>query len=337
MLTLYLFIVLGYLIGSLSPGYFFGRLVKRIDIRDYKYHNTGATNTYFIVGPVYGILAGIFDFLKTPAIYYLGLHWLNPNLAILVGLAGVVGHIKPFYLGFRGGRGVASLAGLCFITLFYTRSIYTLLLIAGFIAYGINVSAVKMRLPVRHLLKLGALIFPLGLLVVPNTAVIILVAVLLGIAFFIDAVRLMIPSFNEKYFKLKVFAREKERRRLSGYSLFLLGTLIVISLFSKEIAVMSLSFFILGDTFAPFSQIIRFLPQWPIFGYKTIAGAIVVFTISFVAGLFLQSLTSLTLPLGMIIFGSAAVAILDQFSFLLDDNILVPLGSAVLLSVIQYW
>ena len=77
MLTFYLLIIFGYLIGSLSPGYFFGRVIKGIDIRDYKYHNTGATNTYFIVGPVYGVIAGLFDFLKTPAVYYLSLQWLK--------------------------------------------------------------------------------------------------------------------------------------------------------------------------------------------------------------------------------------------------------------------
>lgn len=336
MLIFYLFLILGYLIGSLSPGYFFGRWVKGIDIRDYKYHNTGATNTYFIVGPAYGIIAGFFDFLKTPAVYYLSLQWLGPDMAIFAGLAGVVGHILPFYLGFRGGRGVASLAGLCFIALFYTRSIFALLLVAGFIAYSISVSTIKMKLPVRHLLKLGALVFPLGLLVVPNTAVIIPVAVFLGISLFIDAVRLISPPLNEKYLKQKIFARVKERKRLSGYSLFLLSTFVIINWFSKEVAVISLSFFILGDTFAPFSRIIRFLPQRPVFGDKTVAGAIVIFTISFVAGLFLQSLTSLVLPLRTIILGSVAVATLDQFSFLLDDNILVPLGSAVLLSAIQY-
>ena len=332
----YLLLFFGYLIGSLSPGYFFGRLVKGIDIRDYRNHNTGATNTYFVVGPVYGVIAALFDFLKTPTVYYLSLQWLGPDMAILVGLAGVIGHIAPFYLGFRGGRGVASLAGLCFITLFYTRSIGALLLVIGFIIYSLSISTSKMRLPIRHLLKLGALVFSLSLLAMPKIIVVVLVAILLGIALLIDLVRLLSLSFNEKYLKQKMFARAKERKRLSGYSLFLLSTLIIINWFSMEVAVISLSFFILGDTFAPFSRIIRFLPQRPILGDKTIAGVIVVFTISFVAGLFLRSLTPLTLPFGMIVFGSVAVAILDQFSFLLDDNILVPLGSAILLSVIQY-
>lgn len=336
MLTFYALLVLGYLVGSLSPGYLFGRLVKGIDVRDYGNHNTGATNTYHNVGHVYGILAGIFDFLKTPVVYYLSLYWLNPDTAILVGLAGVMGHIAPFYLGFRGGRGTASLAGLCFIILLFTRSIYALLLIVGFIVYGINIATIKMRLPMRHLLKLGALIFPLGLIWMPKNVVIMVVVILLGVAILTDVVRLLIPSINEKYLNLKTFARVKERRRLSGYSIFLFSVLIVTSFFPKEIAVVSLVFFVLGDTFAPFSRLIHPLPQNPIIGDKTVAGAIVIFTTSLIAGLFIQSLTPLVLPFNTILTGAVLTAVLDQFSFVLDDNLLVPIGSALLLSMIQF-
>ncbi len=336
MLTFYSLIILGYLVGSLSPGYFFGSVVKGIDIRNYGNHNTGATNTYFVIGPVYGIFAGIFDFLKTPVVYYLSLSWLSPDMAILVGLAGVVGHIAPSYIGFRGGKGVASLAGLCFVTLFFTQSIYALLLVIGFIVYSIKVATVKMILPMRHLLKLGALIFPLGLIVISTTIVTKVVVIFLGVAVLVDVVRLTIPTLNKKYLELKTFARTKEERRLSGYSIFLFSALVVISLFPKEIAVISLTFFILSDTFAPFSKMISFLPQQPILGHKTIAGAIVIFTISLVAGLFIQSLTSLVLPLNTLLMGALFVAILDHFSFILDDNILVPLGSAMLLNMILY-
>lgn len=336
MLTFYCLIILGYLVGSLSPGYFFGRVVRGVDIRNYGNHNTGATNTYHNVGHVYGILAGIFDFLKTPAVYYFSLGWLSPDMAILVGLAGVIGHVAPFYIGFRGGRGVASLAGLCFITLLFTQSVYALLLVIGFVVYSINIAKTQIRLPIRHLLKLGALIFPLGLIMVSTTTVLKVVVVFFGVAIWVDVIRLLIPTLNKKYLELKTFARTKEERRLSGYSIFLFGAFIVISLFSKEIAVVSLTFFILSDTFAPFSKMIRFLPQQPILGHKTIAGAVVIFVISLVAGLFIQSLTPLVLPLKTILIGALLTAILDHFSFVLDDNILVPLGSAGLLSMIQY-
>ena len=192
-----------------------------------------------------------------------------------------------------------------------------------------------MRLPIRHLLKLGALIFPLGLIVAPEIIIVKMLVVFFGVAVFVDVVRLLIPSLNKKYLELKTFARIKEERRLSGYSIFLFSALMVISLFSKEIAVISLVFFILSDTFAPFSKMISFLPQQPILGHKTIAGAIVIFAISLVAGLFIQSLTPLVLPISTVLMGALIVAILDHFSFVLDDNILVPLGSAILLSVLR--
>src|SRR3989344_3525589 len=112
MTTFLFFIIIGYLLGSLSPGYFFGRVIKGIDIRKFGNHNTGATNTYREVGPVYGIIAGIFDALKAAAAYWiavLGLNFetfkllnlgeLDPDIAILVGLVAVVGHVFPFYLG----------------------------------------------------------------------------------------------------------------------------------------------------------------------------------------------------------------------------------------------
>ena len=106
-MSLILILFLGYLIGSLSPGYFFGKFVKHIDIREFGNKNTGATNTYHVVGPIFGILTGIFDFLKSPFIYFLAvsgaffLPSINPDLAILAGLAAVAGHIKPFYLRFE--------------------------------------------------------------------------------------------------------------------------------------------------------------------------------------------------------------------------------------------
>lgn len=177
-------ITVGYAVGSLSPGYFLGRIVKGVDIRSYGNHNTGATNTYFQVGHFYGVITAIFDLLKTPVIYYLSLNWLNVDLALTPGLAGVIGHVAPFYLGFQGGKGMASLAGLSLIALFYSQSVFVLLLIIGSIVYGIKIATIKVNLPVRHILKLGALVFPVGLIWFPGGLIISIVLVLLGISFF---------------------------------------------------------------------------------------------------------------------------------------------------------
>ncbi len=337
-------ILFGYLVGSISPGYFFGRVAKGIDIRKHNRLNTGATNTYLTVGPVYGVITGAIDFLKAPFAYYIALsgfkflnfETLSPDLAILVGIAAVFGHIFPFYLGFRGGRGVASLYGLIFINLFFNQSVYALLLFIGTIFYAISVSQrpeVKKLLaeaPLRKFLKLAGLVLPLGFLIYSGFFI-ALVLILLIIALGFDVLRFLIPELNRRYLKLKKFAKEKEFRRFSGYTLFLFSAFLLFRFFPREIAVLSFSFFIVGDVFAPFGTI--FLAKETMRD-KTWGGAFLVFVLAFITGLFLNSLTSLSFSFAVLGLAAFLTAFLDQFSFLVDDNLLVPLGTAILLTLL---
>ena len=105
----------------------------------------------------------------------------------------------------------------------------------------------------------------------------------------------------------------------------------MVALFPKEIAALSLVFFILGDTLAPFSANIAYLPQKRMMGEKTIAGFVVVSLFSFFAGWFLYLLTPLNLSFNIIILGALLTAIFDQLSFWVDDNLLVPIGTATVL------
>ena len=332
MIHFLLMLLLGYLIGSISLGYFFGRVIRGIDIRKFGNHNTGATNTYNIVGPVFGIIAGSFDFFKSAFVYYLGVTGvfgaaLDPNIAILAGLAVVAGHIAPFYLRFRGGIGVASLFGLSAIVLLFTQSIFSLVLIAGSITYAIVVSKrITFEAPFRKFLKLVGLVFPLGLIWFSQGNLLWLAGILLIASFLFDVIRFLSRRINLRYLNIGILAKQKENRRLSGYTLFLVSAFLITWLFPKEIAVVALTFFILGDFLAPIGSR-AFLPI-PLIRDKTIGGAIIIFAISFIAGIFLQSLTPLILSLGQILFAASLAAIFDQFSFV-DDNIFVPIGIAV--------
>ncbi|MEK7560082.1 MAG: glycerol-3-phosphate acyltransferase [Patescibacteria group bacterium] len=328
--NMFYYILFGYLVGSISPGYFFGRVIKRVDIRKLGSHNTGASNTYRIVGPAFGIITAMLDLAKAPLVYYLSLSKINPDLAIIVGLAAVLGHIFPFYLGFRGGRGAASLNGLFLISLFYSSPIYSLALFLGILIYYLGFIH-PVKISIRHYLKLFSLIFPLGLIWLSNTLILVILAVLLLISFVFDLARFFIPTLNEKYLSKKIFSKSKEKFRFSGYSLFLFSSFFVVALFPKEIAALSLVFFILGDTLAPFSANIAYLPQKRMMGEKTIAGFVVVSLFSFFAGWFLYLLTPLNLSLKIIILGALLTAIFDQLSFWVDDNLLVPIGTATVL------
>ena len=338
----------GYLIGSISPGYFFGRVVKGIDIRKYNRGNTGATNTYLTVGPGYGIITGAIDFLKSPLVYYFALSGLffnfpavNPDLAIFIGIAAVVGHIFPFYLGFRGGRGVASLYGLTFATLFFTQSFYALIIFVGTIFYAIFVSQrleVKeflSKAPLRKFLKLAGLILPLGYLYFDFFANLVLV--LLVASFVFDVMRFLVPELNQRYLRLKKLAKEKELKRFSGYTIFLLSAFLLFWFFPKDIAVLCFSLFIVGDVFTPLGPV--FLAKETMPG-KTWGGFFLILTLAFITGLFLNSLTPVSFSFKVLVLAAFLTAFLDQFSvssskpfsFLVDDNLLVPLGTAIGLS-----
>lgn len=340
MITLIIFIVIGYVLGSLSPGYLFGHVIKGIDIRVFGNKNTGASNTYRLVGPVYGIIAGIFDALKAVAAYFIAVEGLflinigpiNPDAAILVGIAAVAGHIWPFYLKFRGGRGAASLTGLAVIILFYTTSWNAFIFIVAAMIYGIILNRIRFEAPARKALKLASMVFPLGLIWMPKPIIFAIVGYFLIAAILFDVVRLLLPRFNYFYLKMGFFAKQKERKYLSGYTLFLLSMYIVLRFFSPEIAIFVILSFIFADILAPIGKNI-FLPV-PFVKEKTFGGFIIIIAISALVGIFLHSLAPISLSNSAMISGAVIMAFLDQFSFIVDDNILVPIGTAIILALI---
>ncbi len=336
---LIIYLILGYLVGSISPGYFFGKIVKKTDIRQIRNRNTGAANTYYTVGPVYGIIAGIFDALKAVFAYLAAVKGLpvivagpiSPDAAIAVGLAAVAGHIWPFYLGFHGGRGAASLAGMGITVIYYTRSWYALAFIVGSIIYGIVLNEVKFEAPLRKVLKLAGAVFPLGALFLPVSNIIFVLTALLVISAVFDMVRFFVPRFNARYLKFGKVAKIKERRFLSGYTLFLLGAFVVFRFFHPETAIFVMLAFIFADLLAPIGKDVFRLAKF--IREKTFGGALIIFTVVLLTGFFLRSLAGLPMPVNTVIIGALAAAILDQFSFILDDNVLVPIGTAVLLTL----
>lgn len=258
---------------------------------------------------------------------------LDSDIAIVVGLAVVIGHIFPFYLDLRGGKGVASLYGLNLIVWFHTLSVFALFLFIATIFYAIMISQrpeIKKLLseaPIRRFLKLTALVLPVGYLFLSQKFLLTVTGSLLATAFVADVARFISPEFNRQYLNLKKLAKEKEVKRFSGYTFFLTSVFVVLWIFPKDIAIISLGFFILGDIFAPLGLV--FAAKETIKG-KTIGGAMLIFILCFVTGIFLRSLAGLGISLNFIVIAALATAILDQFSFLLDDNILVPIGTAII-------
>ncbi len=111
----WLLVVAGYLLGSVPASYVAGRLVRGIDLREHGSGNLGATNTFRVLGAKVAAPVMLFDVLKgfVPA-WYFPLWDSSPDWrwALAYGAAAIVGHVFSLYMRFRGGKGVATGAGV---------------------------------------------------------------------------------------------------------------------------------------------------------------------------------------------------------------------------------
>ncbi len=103
----------GYLLGCVQTSYFIGKFVNRIDIREHGTSNAGASNVTMVLGFKWGLLTFLVDFFKAAFAVVLIRELIGgPDiLPFLAGCGAVLGHIFPVYLGFKGGKGIASLLG----------------------------------------------------------------------------------------------------------------------------------------------------------------------------------------------------------------------------------
>lgn len=108
---------IGYGLGCMNPAYFIS-LLKHKDIRNSGTGNLGTTNTFMNFGKACGCAVLLFDMFKAFAAVWL-CRALFPEMelaSVMAGSMAVIGHIFPFYLHFKGGKGIASLAGFILAT-----------------------------------------------------------------------------------------------------------------------------------------------------------------------------------------------------------------------------
>ena len=119
----------GYLVGSLNPSALISK-IKNKNMRAEGTGNLGATNTLLVFGKKYAFLVLLFDMAKS-FLELKAVEWIFPTLkwlALATGLCAVIGHCFPFYLGFKGGKGLAAFAGL---VLAYKPTLFLFLLVTG--------------------------------------------------------------------------------------------------------------------------------------------------------------------------------------------------------------
>ncbi|MBO4468591.1 MAG: glycerol-3-phosphate 1-O-acyltransferase PlsY [Clostridia bacterium] len=118
-------VVVAYLLGSINFAVIFTKKINKIDVRDYGSGNAGSTNAMRVGGKLTGILTFICDFLKGALSSFIGLKvfeyisnhsdysWSMPVYgAYVCGIMCMIGHVYPIFFGFKGGKAVATGAGV---------------------------------------------------------------------------------------------------------------------------------------------------------------------------------------------------------------------------------
>lgn len=108
-----LLLIMAYLFGAIPFGLIFGKVFKGMDIREYGSGNVGSTNAARVLGYKIGLMTLFCDVLKGFLFVYLstkiGLSYLQ---TVTIGAASIIGHSYSIYLGFKGGKAVATSLGV---------------------------------------------------------------------------------------------------------------------------------------------------------------------------------------------------------------------------------
>lgn len=114
-------LILSYLIGAIPNGYVIGKVIFKKDIREFGSGNTGATNSFRVLGKPAGFIVTFLDIFKGFITVFFPLwfpvHAQGPistffTHGLIVGIFAIIGHVYPIYLKFKGGKAVATSAGV---------------------------------------------------------------------------------------------------------------------------------------------------------------------------------------------------------------------------------
>lgn len=174
-----IFLIIAYLLGSIPTGLWIGKYFYGKNLRDYGSGNMGTTNTFRVLGPKAGSVTFIIDMLKgtlatvLPMIF--GVSGVTP---LLFGFFAILGHTFPIFAGFKGGKAVATSAGILLglapLFLLYLLIVFTVVLYLSSMISLASVTAASVAI-------ISALIFPAFHFLIPFydwlfTGIIILIA-----------------------------------------------------------------------------------------------------------------------------------------------------------------
>ena len=166
-LTALLFLAIGYFLGAIPCGYLAGRWLKGIDLRDCGSGSTGATNVLRNVGKGPALLVFLLDVGKGALAVLLAKSvGLNDWVQVLAGLAALAGHIWPVWLGWKGGKAVATGLGM-FLGLAWP---------VGLASFGLFMATISLSRIVSLASVVAAIGLPVLMLVAGNSSAYVVVS-----------------------------------------------------------------------------------------------------------------------------------------------------------------
>jgi len=128
-------IVLAYLIGSIPSGLIIGKSFYGVDIRQHGSGNLGGTNTFRVLGIKAGLIVTSADILKGTLAAALPMFFHSEMHLLVAGIFAVIGHTYPIFAGFRGGKAVATSAG---VLLCYAPYMFLVMVVGFFVCLYIT-------------------------------------------------------------------------------------------------------------------------------------------------------------------------------------------------------
>lgn len=174
------YIIVAYLLGSVPSAVWIGQIFYGIDVREYGSGNAGATNTFRVLGKKAGIPVLLIDIFKGYCAVNLPLFFgayiqgsvALVNLQLAIAVAALLGHIFPLYVGFRGGKGIATLLGIVLaVDLYAALSAIVVFILVLSISKYVSLSSM-----------IASIVFPVVIIVIEKTQITSLVVFSLFIA-----------------------------------------------------------------------------------------------------------------------------------------------------------
>lgn len=150
-----LWLLASYLVGAIPTSYLLSRLFAGIDLRQHGSRNLGATNIYRVLGWKYAIPAAVVDIAKgaVPVLVFAPQVSDSQLFALGCGVAAILGHVFSVFVGFKGGKGVATAAGVMLglapLALTVSAVVWALLVrLTGYVSVGSIAAAAVLPLAV---------------------------------------------------------------------------------------------------------------------------------------------------------------------------------------------